>query len=312
MTWYDELAEASRALTDDESPRAAAFLTRAASALRHDLIPSLEELDRSHVPVVHYTTMGTLYLILQAQIDHVDGRSEDNGYLRMYDPVHLRDPTEGSFLLDRLATRGYARTLLDENSEPGTYMLSLIRTAGGDSYRDEHRLMHWRAYGDDGSGCSIRFSCPVENLVPVVYGEEGAAAAAGDIDQVLSVCRDLPEDTSPTLRQDLDNALLELLAVRYCYKHRAYRHDQEARFTSLDLDSLDLPLKFDYRHPHIRHFLEHADLSAPKVFKSGTTITIGPSVPRQADVMHSIRLMLDRACLSEVSVEGSKIPYRSP
>lgn len=310
MTWKTEVTDARRAFDNGEFDRSASFLIRAARALRNELVNSLEELEQSHLYVVHYTTLEALYLILQAQIRHVKNDAPDNGYLRMYDSVHLRDPTEGSLLLDCMSEQEYARTLLDEESDPGMYMLSLIRTEDGEPYGTEDRLIHWRAYGDDGSGCSIRFACSAECLVPVVYGEPNAAAAAKQLDQVLEIARELPQDVSSKIRSTLDDHLLNLLAVRYCYKHTAYQLDQEVRVTSLDLDPSKLRPKFEYRRPYVRHFVERDQLSAPNVFKSGTTIIIGPSIPYQADAVRSVERMLEDAGLSGVAVERSEIPYR--
>ncbi len=310
MTWETALSDARTALVAKQFVTSANELIRASRDLRRELCPHLAELGSSHLSVVHYTSLEVLYLILQSEIAHAGDASHKPGCLRLYDSVHLRDPTEGWFFLDRIQEAKYMTALVDERNAPCAYMLSLIRINNDHTAEDADHLMHWRAYGDDGNGCSIRFSCPVECLVPVTYGGDAAAAAAGKIDRLLSVARQLDPVFPGHLPTMLRSALQHLLTVRYYYKHKAYQHEREVRVTVLDSNGSGHKPQYDYRRPHIRHYVEHPALTAQKILRSGTIITIGPSVLHQEDAKQSIRQMLRDAGLSGPSVEGSSIPYR--
>ena len=309
MTWATLLTRSSSALGRNKPVEATNSLIRATQELRRQLTP---QLDSSHPrpQVVHYTKMDVLYRILKTQIAYARAPSEEQGCLRLYDSIHLRDPKEGTFLLGKVTRRSLLSSLVDK-SDPGAYILSVIQT--GDSYfrgASDH-LMLWRAYGDDGHGCSITFDYLPDSMHPVNYGEPAADQAAQKIDRVLSVAEHLCSEDSVALTPQLRDALRNLLNVRYYYKHDAYQLECEARVTSVEMATPEVVPVFHYQHPYIRHYVHHPHLQARNIFTSATVITIGPSVPQQENAERSVDQMLRDAMLFGPQVKRSPLPYRS-
>ena len=345
MTWKKLTIDAQRALAQGQYISSTNSLLAAANSLRRHLIPRLSA-KSDHLRVVHYTSIEVLFLILKAHIDRKqvqdridqiqakpqppnaqpqapqqpDHSPPPPGYLRLYDSVHLSDPTEGRLVLDRVQERKYLNTSNSEEDDLGTHLLSLVEVNPRSPRKSSNDLMYWRAYGDDGRGCSITFTCPLRLLNKVTYSEVAAIRAAKEIDRVLLLAHLLSKELSKSskkqteARKQLRAGLSRLLDVRYYYKHGAYRLEREVRVTSADMRPHPVKPQFDYRRPYIRHYVEHSELSADRIFKTGTVITLGPSAREKHDLRKSIyQMLLDADLPSDPSVKVmlSNLPYRS-
>lgn len=309
MTWEELLAEAQMAFKAKQWITGVNTLVQAAWALRRELTPAPDP-SQPLPQVVHYTRLEVLYLILKAQIEHAHGRSARQGGLRLYDSIHLRDPKEGNFLIEQISEQDLLDHLIG-TTDPGAYILSVIQT-GPAHFRDgSDHLMLWRAYGDDGRGCSITFDYRPDWMHPVRYGDGAAKQAAASIDRVLSVAHSACAGNPSRIAPPLKDALRHLLNVRYYYKHGAYDLECEARATSLEIHRTGSVPVFQYRHPYIRHYVDHPGLQGVDILNSTTVITLGPSVPEQANAARSVRQMLQDARLRGPEVRCSPLPYVS-
>ena len=304
----------ARDLTAGEPDRAHRLLEESLfGALLYD---GLQEHRETEPWAVHYTTLDATLAIL------------DSGGFRMYNIETSNDPLEGQVLpieeFFRNASRQYSwfppvphRRGLD------AYVLSAIARDANSSHRSiDDDLVWWRLYGHDGRGCAIRFNTEVDRF-PMYRVRYPAPPNRGG---------DTTRDTTPGIRRGeealkildgyLGSALGEseqlrhlaaqavsdfLMNYAYLVKDRHYRAEHEVRAVSISPVSASVEFEVDDGAPR-RRFVNGPRLR--DCLRSGSAITIGPSVRQQRMVRAYIeRRLADEGC-GHTKVHISEARYR--
>ena len=267
----------------------------------------------SSLSCVHYTSIETLFSILQGKI------TCQRAYLRLYDSIHLNDPDEGRFLLRHIPEDERLLWLRSRLANPGTAYLNSFLASDSDD--DNDNLVFWRTYGNEGCGCSISISPPRNKTYRVRYGRDKAADTANGIAQVvieLSPVVSRVSTLDPSLLNEFSISLLKACgSICHLYKSHAYEYENECRYvlSHHDVESADINYEYhqrDDRIPRIRHYINQENLEIDHLLTSGSVVTIGPSVPNRQNVIESLNTLKDRAGLSRITIRPSEISYRSP
>lgn len=304
-------------------------------------IADLHELpgDENEVYVVHYTSLATLYAIVNSQIEWTrtqenSGSSKeaapsesepagaDSGHapcFRLYDSAHVNDPQEGVYFGHHIPNQ---HEWLNEFDRHRAYIASFIlpRTSTDDA---GDNLVFWRTYGREGEGCSISLAIPRHKLRRVKYGAsdvqkswELLAPALDRVDSLVDSGSNLSVAARRHFRESVAHMVWTSLgSIRYLYKSEAYRYERECRVvlpqSSNDArqDSVNYCFQSTGQGGRIRHFVEDSDLKIKNMFSSGTVVYVGPCCRNQEDLVHSITTLLSRAELYG-PVTPSGIKYR--
>lgn len=280
----------------------------------------------------HYTATRTVVSLLNQLIQERQRSSESSrelpadqlvpdepiSVLRLYDAEHLNDPDEGYYLIDQLDS------LKDIGSggefrRPRAYLASFVLDSVDQDASDD--LILWNAYGDRGRGCSVSISVPVNRLRKVVYGREGCRETISLIDSTLSrlvemIGSDNSSDLATKIRDHMMESFLRNIgSISYLYKAEYFEYENEARviapLSDLNAESIKFEVNDGFNESWtIRHYVELPDLSLRSLLVSGSTITVGPGVPYQKDVMYSIETMLRNAGMLGTDVKISGLRYR--
>lgn len=316
--------------------------------LCNELHACCQQIQRSHAlpegkrdteEVVHYTSLANLYRMIRSQIrwNRESSSGDDNcpPSFRLYDSVHLNDPTEGTYIVHGLPDT--YRWLTEFEVHHG-YIASFIRCGEDDPHDDElhqddlggddprNKLVFWRTYGGDGTGCSITLFVPRQKLYKVLYEPQERDQALGQLRPILDTLVEPLLTESQILPREAEEEILRLLAkfiwaglgsIRYLYKNPSYRFERECRAVQLSSDitaaggaaRIHHTFVPDSAQGQLRHYYCDEDLPLTKLFDSSTEITIGPSMPQKRDVARSITTLLRRGKLYG-TVKFSEIPYR--
>ena len=273
----------------------------------------LSELNREQIPVIHYTSVGTVVSMLQ---DFWAGKGSS---LRLYDSDHFNDPGEGLHLakhLDLPIKRGWP----DWRETTHAYITSFIPDLKGKDMQDN--LVLWRTYGKEGEGCSLKFHAPSDKLWKVLYGDK-VIPAADLLTPILDAIEPLmngpmSSDLHETRERIAQHFWQPLESVRYLYKDEAYSDEGEYRFVIPALHVEDKgKISFEYQsqggsHPYVRHYCEDEALEVNQIFTSRSLITLGPRVPYAQSMRYYLENLLRKAGLTGPEVKVSRIPYRVP
>ena len=278
--------------------------------------------------VVHYTGLDVLLSILDKPDEPLGEK-----FLWLTDTVYSNDPGEGRFLLSNLE-KGYPEVF--SGMSPSVYITSFITSRKSSRTQDD--LIFWREYGREGRGCSIKIQSPSflsmdtqlgigdQNYLrvhPVVYLKSKVDRLAESIGTILKEIDPLIKFSWPTISTQqnevlsrIRNELWDSLGpLPYLYKSDAYQHERELRvIMRADTDVPKKDVKFNWSTANgdlkIRRYVEHPALSASSIMKSGTKITIGPTVQHPEHVLTAISDLLVQKNIRGVDVELSKIDYR--
>ena len=262
--------------------------------------------DKGNVRVAHYTSLNTAYKLLQ---------DPETQYLRLYDSVHLTDPQEGRYIFgdkDVFPPESVYDRWIASAVSPA-YSLSffpVLESGNGSSQPAFDHLAHWRAYGDNGSGCSLEISVPRSYLWTVKYGCEERKEAALRLQAYFDAAQPLFNQLKGFSKSDdeydkLRDIACWLLKIRFLHKHSAYEYEKEWR--AITVPSSDMTIRNHQLAKSIRHFIEEEPFKMSKLLESKCRITIGPAVSHQADVVRSLqRFVTDKKAEFVIS----KIPYR--
>ena len=277
---------------------------------RHTLDTTSE---KDMVRCVHYTSIFRLFNMLDIENEH----------LKLHDSVHLNDPDEGNYLLRNLDRCGkYDRIMPvivphQETQELNSaYLMSFVVAKNEDDIDD--KLVFWRTYGNEGKGCAITFSIESKYLRKVLYGN--------DIDDTFNLLEPVLNAMSPLfgehfatdqiIQAKVRNVIAtSLKAVLYLYKSSAYEYENEARIVFLESEVKEDQILYDYQEdsagrPKIRHYIYFDRVNLKKLLPSGSTFTVGPTVPHANNVCKYIEKMMKKMKLSGITVRVSQIPYR--
>ena len=256
--------------------------------------------------VIHYTSIGTLFSMLQS------AANGQNASLRLYDSVHFNDPDEGYYFLKYLLT-GHDWVKVDRGYSSHAYIVSFVEpsTDSGKNMCDD--LVFWRTYGREGEGCSLMVSVPKSQLRKVSYDAEEAKSAAQALLPVLDTLKPLAEVNQEN-RETLAKAFWESLeGIQFLYKSEAYDYENEFRFIICESEVDEDNICFEYKDDSpvtIRHYCEHGDLRIEKTLISHSKITIGPCVLNYDDLSRVLEILTRRANLYGPEISRSKISYR--
>ena len=268
--------------------------------------------------VVHYTSLRNVIEILQSQ--ETKRIRKQATAVRLYDSVHLNDPTEGTYLADSLTTEfAWGRHISRGHAYISSYILP--KQEGGPRLSNDlsDDLVFWRTYGREGKGCSLKISVPTSELRQVFYGKEKTSRAAHEILRVLRLLDPLVRIKSmikSDIRRLLADCIWEALgSIQYLYKSEAYHYERECRVVLHESDVDSNSISFDYQisphgEPMLRHFFEHQALRVHAMMSSGSLITVGPCVTNGVDVVRSLNTLSKRARLYDLRITKSEIPYR--
>lgn len=305
-------------------------LATAADHMCGEVLEAHSDADAEKTRVVHYTSLGATVSMLEAA---ANARGKDPAVVdpkpvfRLYDSAHLNDPDEGRYVLRKLAE---SYEWLVEFPSRNAYIASFITPEDTGAIDN---LSFWRAYGDEGTGCSLSLHVPVNLARRVLYGSKSVDMVRNRLrpmlealDRVAVAARERPLEK--VVRGFLAQAAAESLEpIRYLYKSKAYEYEKECRvITTLTNDrrptgkscvtcSQD-DVRFECRAhagrpAHIRHYCEPPELSMRKLLASGTEIVIGPRVPEPESVRSCFRTLLRRADIDGPEVRISEISYQA-
>ena len=265
--------------------------------------------------VVHYTATSVLKSIVGRLLN------EENVSLRAYDTVHVNDPTEGQYLLDFIPRHDpwlngiHAKLYATTHA----YSTSFIVDTGGMN----NKLEFWRAYGDQGEGCSLSFLVSKQRppLWQVRYGDASARSTANTIMVAVNQLKTLVALANQQHRDLIEKRLIEILLrvlnrIRYVHKSDIYSYEKECRFILLVEDVTD-DVQFEYSEqgqgsPRIRHYIEHEHLDIRNyVLVTDSELMLGPTINRPQNATFYFKHMI-RTIGLPTSVEFSGLPYQKP
>ena len=246
-------------------------------------------------------------------------RKEPN-YLRMYDTFHSNDPEEGKYLLNRWMQAGKNPIGEMNNTSPCAYVASFIKP-DGDVTRTRDNLAFWRAYGDDGAGCSLTVKLPADKLFKVVYGEDAGQNLLRILNFIKEALRPVLDIASPDADCDVRVAKGRLLGklqelaspIHYLHKSDAYKYEREVRAlaTTADIESDQITFERIDNSDDVRHYYERDDLHVRNLLVSGSVITIGPCVPNGENFAYYLEYLKRQSGLIGPKICQSKVSYRN-
>ena len=266
--------------------------------------------------VVHYTSVGVINSILGRL------RTEKNVSLRAYDTVHVNDPTEGRYFLDLFPynvpwMRG--KDVL-HYSASHAYVTSFVVDKTGDTH---NRLEFWRAYGDEGQGCSLSFLVSEQHptLWSVTYDRRNMQPTVDIIVNAINQLKSLATAVRAQTRRRVEQRLKEMVwrvlnRIRYLYKSNAFAYEEECRFVP-PIEQVENDVRFEYddkgdRSPRIRHYVEHRELDIrARVLATDSRIMLGPTLYRADNVKYYFDRTIKNVALP-TCVEVSRLPYQKP
>ena len=309
-TWGRALEEAKEAIRRGKVSTSLSRLQSAAKLLSTEL-EAKHRLDGNtqEVKVVHYTSLATAHALLTESATQ---------YLRLYDSVHLTDPQEGWYVfsgLDSLRSSRVSQWL--ESPVSHAYILSFLPWSDDAEQKPHDHLSHWRAYGDNGCGCSFVISVPRDKLYEVNYDNairDGTAARLGRfLDTAAQVWDEVIRRRSasryPRYEELLETVFATALKSRFLHKHSSYALERERRAVVAAPEQSEIWTEVIGRN--IRHHVKDSGFGMDQLLNSECTITVGPAVRHQTDVAKTFQGILVRNGRSGPKVDVSKIPYRS-
>ena len=197
------------------------------------------------------------------------------------------------------------------------YMLSFLPLEVNSVHSSYDHLSHWRAYGDNGCGCSFVITVPRDKLYEVNYDNAIRDATAAKLKRFLDtaaqvwdeVIRRKPASRYPRYEELLETVFATALKSRFLHKHPSYGLERERRAVVAAPEQSEIRTEVIGRN--IRHHVNDVEFGMDQVLNSECTITVGPAVRHQTDVAKSLQGILVRNGRSGPKVDVSKIPYRS-
>ena len=307
-TWEEALEEANKKLKNGKVISAISDLIDAARTLNDELEAKhrLED-DSEEVKVVHYTSLETIHALLT---------EPSTQYLRLYDSVHLTDPQEGRYVFNEIELGQKSGWL--ESPVSHAYIISFFPWEDDADGKTYDHLSHWRAYGDNGRGCSMVVSVPRRKLYEVNYCPKEKDDAARKLEKFVTISDEVWDGIINRKKGDVKyDDMLEMFATalksRFLHKHPSYKHEHELRalVAATKQSTKKQSIKTEVRGRHIRHYVEDGAFRMDCLLTSECMITVGPAVDHQQDVAQSFRRILTRNQKTGPEVEVSKIPYRT-
>ncbi len=310
VTWESTLKEVKTALRSGKVNAALSHLRKAAEELSDELEDERRlDGDSKEVKVVHYTSLATAHALLA---------EPSTQYFRLYDSVHLTDPQEGWYVFggrDFFRRSSISKWL--ESPVSHAYILSFLPFEVDSVHKSHDHLSHWRAYGDNGRGCSFATTVPRDRLYEVNYEDATRDATATKFERFLDTAAQVWDEVSrrksassyPRYEELLETVFATALKSRFLHKHPSYALERERRAVVAAPEQSKIRTEVSGRN--LRHHVKDSGFGMDQLLNSECTITVGPAVLHQTDVAKTLQGMLVRNYRSEPKVDVSKIPYRS-
>ena len=306
-TWEAALENAKRELEDRNVISALGHLQGAAKKLSAELEDEHRlGRDNGEVKVVHYTSLETIHALL----------TEPSQGLRLYDSVHLTDPQEGWYVFSK-STKSIRTSRWLEYPVSHAYIISFLPLEDNALGRTYDHLSHWRAYGDNGRGCSLVVSVPRSELYEVNYCDRIKNDDAKKLIEFICVSdrvwNGILHRKKESLHSEYEDMIRDssatVLKSRFLHKHPSYGHEREQR--ALVVTPKPIEIETEARGRHIRHYVRNDAFNMGRLLNSDCTITVGPAVDHQGDVAETLKRILDRKGKTGPRIQVSEIPYRT-
>lgn len=276
--------------------------------------------------LAHYTSLGTVVKMLRRS------KGEENDYLRLYDSSHFNDPDEGNYLLNLLQVSEPSQLNESikgnmEGTKQPSYIASFVSDQDNENMHVSDQLVFWRTYGREGKGCSVQFvNLPKDKLMKVFYG--GSEEAKKTINTLLDTWREILNILDPIsyitgerfFQEELADIIIkELEVIRYLYKNKAYRYENEVRLvvTESYAQERGSEIKFDIIDGDedklincIKLYYEFKELATDNIFGSGSSITLGPCIKDAYNTRCYLEHLEREANLLGIDIKFSQIRYR--
>lgn len=306
-----------------------------------DLIPEIVlshyRIDADIRYLIHYTSIDVLFSILTDPRDSKEdfllasvsrsGGNDKTSFIRLYDTVNSNDPNEGQFFVnERFSSNKFVKkhqkiwNKLKERKSFPAYIASFV---GAKNVNDADDLVYWRTYGKDGRGCAIVI--PVSylesevSLFQIKYGVHKVYSALNHLFNALKELEVFEKSFPPKLenkRNEIQILLAKLLSnVPYLHKSIDYKFEKEIRVV---LPFFNLESNRLYSHKvgnsgsnlKLRHYINHKQLNARKLFRSDSYIFLGPAVSSLENTKFVLGQRLKYLELTNVNLKSSAIDYR--
>ena len=300
--WKAALEDAEKKLEGGKPVSALYLIQEAAERLSTELEDKHRRgSDNRRVKVVHYTSLETIHALLT---------KPSTQYLRLYDSVHLTDPQEGRYVFNGIELGQKSKWL--ESPVSHAYIISFFPCKDDADGKSYDHLSHWRAYGDNGRGCSMVVSVPRRKLYAVNYRENVKNDDANKLNEFVTVSDRVWDGIIDRKGMGEYEKILQMFATalksRFLHKHPSYKHEHELRAL---VAATKQSIKTEVRGRHIRHYVEDGAFRMDCLLTSECMITVGPAVDHQQDVAQSFRRILTQNETTGPEVEVSDIPYRT-
>ena len=302
-TWKAALEDAKRKLNHGEVISALSHLRGAAKKLSAEL-ENRHRLgsDNRKVKVVHYTSLKTIHALL----------TEQSQGLRLYDSVHLTDPQEGRYVFSE--SRQASKWL--EYPVSHAYIISLLPYEDDTIGKTYDHLSHWRAYGDNGRGCSLVVYVPRRELYKVNYCDRIKNDDAKKLIRFIDISERVwngilhrKKESHSKYEDMIRDSSATVLKNRFLHKHPSYKQERELR--ALVVAPKPDEIETEVRGRHLRHYVRNGAFCMKHLLTSDCIITVGPAVEHQSDVAESLKRILDCKGKTGPRVHVSDIPYRT-
>ena len=281
--------------------------------------------------LTHYTSLETVYSMLkntQHRISGTEGVAPDDtkgtvakpqrqiwSGLRLYESCSLNDPAEGTYLLNKIKEKH--KWIDNAGPHNNAFICSFVGPGNqGDTIKAGDNLVHWKTYGRDGLGCSISY--PIEGYAnlycPVQYGKKSVNNFIKKFKPYLKmgdvICKMLKgnnegiKEFATKFRDVLDH-------IRFLYKSKAYRHENECRFIEIEkIESGKLNYHFKSSSNYVRAYIEVPELSIDQILMSGSKVCIGPRVVNKEILCANLKNFATQKELYGPTFIPSEISYR--
>lgn len=282
------------------------------------------------IRVVHYTSMANIIAALE---NHGDG---DDWRLRMYHTAGFNDKAEGQYLFEGY---GLAKAIEmglmpantrqnppqnEKDNEHHAYAVCFVtpKVQGHDySTRPDppeaDNATFWSAsYGEKGYGVALTVTLEPRILYRVQYGHEQAKKTATQVAQYCERILDAISQLKPVALDIHEYAKRiiqeELTLLRYLYKDQTFADERECRAISIcRADDENIRTELIPGKVMFKSYYRSENMSAGKLFRTGSSITLGPCVRNRASAMLHIRQLVKKSPYPHVYVWASESSYGS-
>ena len=282
----------------------------------------------STVRVVHYTSVENAIAMLE------DASKEDGGNwrLRMSHTAGFNDKAEGQYLFEAYGLAKAADIGLmpastrrnlpqrDQDQEHHAYAVCFVTPQSLDIPHDYHiqpsppeadNVTFWATpYGRNGNGVALTVTLQPDSLYRVRYGPKAAQNTAGTVAQYCESILDTVRQLQSAAIEELTKRIIqeEVTLLRYLYKDQSFEDERESRAISIRRPG-DANIDPVMDNGVFKSYYRSDDMSADKIFSSGSSITLGPRVRNRASAMLHIRQLVRQSKYPHICVWASESSY---